>query len=235
MADYKFTTSGGEEIPIIINTRRGLRNITLRPKIDGVHRIEISKPWLATEASALRFVEQKRRWLEGIFARSPVKQKLKDGDSFDFLGRRVVISRMPSLRITRLEIRDDGTGVLFVGGDDKLFENRIRVFVKNELLKEIKKLVRQTPREFWPSRISLRDTTSRWGSCSSTGTISFSWRLAFAPFDVMRYVVMHELSHRKHMDHSPEFWAQVRELYGFGVERAKIWLAKNGASLHRYL
>jgi len=235
MANYKFTTSSGEEIPIIINTRRGLRNITLRPKIDGEHRIEISKPWLATEASALRFVEQKRRWLERIFERSPTKQKLKDGDIFEFLGRRILISNTPSLRITKLEPRDDGTWILFVGGEGRLLENRIRIFVKNELLKEIKKLIRQTPREFWPSRISLRDTTSRWGSCSSTGTISFSWRLAFAPFDVMRYVVMHELSHRKHMDHSPEFWNQVRELYGFGVERAKVWLSKNGASLHRYL
>ncbi|MBS7386515.1 MAG: M48 family metallopeptidase, partial [Alphaproteobacteria bacterium] len=52
--------------------------------------------------------------------------------------------------------------------------------------------------------------------------------------DVMRYVVMHELAHTKHMDHSSEFWATVRELYGFGVERAKRWLTQNGGTLHRY-
>ena len=50
----------------------------------------------------------------------------------------------------------------------------------------------------------------------------------------MRYVVMHELAHTKHMDHSPEFWATVRDLYGFGVERAKRWLSKNGQNLHKY-
>ena len=64
--------------------------------------------------------------------------------------------------------------------------------------------------------------------------MSFSWRLAFAPYDVMRYVVMHELAHVRHMNHSPEFWAYVRELYGFGVERAKRWLVQNGGQLHRY-
>lgn len=50
----------------------------------------------------------------------------------------------------------------------------------------------------------------------------------------MRYVVMHEIAHRRHMDHSPEFWAFVRELYGPGVERAKRWLAQHGAELHKY-
>jgi predicted metal-dependent hydrolase len=64
--------------------------------------------------------------------------------------------------------------------------------------------------------------------------MSLSWRLAFAPVDVMRYVVMHELAHRRHMDHSPAFWATVSELYGFGVERAKRWLNQHGGELHKY-
>lgn len=235
MANYEFITSGGEKIPVIINTKRGLRNITLRPKIEGVRRIEISKPWMATDTAALRFVEQKRRWIERIFVRAPTKKHLKSGDWFELLGMRVLLKYEPSVRGTEFEFQDNGTYILMVGGDEQLVENRVRTFIKNELLKQIKILIHQTPKDFWPARISLRDTTSRWGSCSTSGTISFSWRLAFAPFDVMRYVVMHELAHRKHMDHSPEFWAQVRALYGFGVERARIWLTKNGASLHKYL
>lgn len=116
-----------------------------------------------------------------------------------------------------------------------MFERRLRDVVRREFLTAVRDMVRTAPRELWPRRIAVRDTTSRWGSCSSSGTISFSWRLAFAPTDVMRYVVMHELAHRRHMDHSPEFWAYVRELYGFGVERAKRWLAAHGAELHQYL
>ena len=140
-----------------------------------------------------------------------------------------------SIRANKFVLNDDGNYTLYVGGDIRLLESRVRNFVKSELLKEIKILIRRTPREFWPRRICLRDTSSRCGSCSTTGTMSFSWRLAFAPYDVMRYVVMHELSHVKHMDHSPEFWVQVRELYGFGVERAKRWLNQNGATLHQIL
>ena len=235
MANYNFITSSGKEIPVIINTKRGLRNITLRPKVDEPHRIEISRPWLSTDSAALRFVEQKRRWLERIFANAPQKHHLTSGDALEIFGNRVKVVFCSTIRSNKIENQPDGTRILFVGGDERLLESRVRMFIKQELMHQIKDLIRQTPRDFWPKRICLRDTTSRWGSCSSTGTMSFSWRLAFAPFDVMRYVVMHELAHTKHMDHSAAFWATVRQLYGFGVERTKRWLAQNGGRLHEYL
>ena len=235
MSDFEFITSGGEKIPVVITVRRGLRNITLRPRAGDVRRIDISRPWLASNTMALRFIEQKRRWLEKFFANAPQKQHLSNGDWFDFLDIRVRTVYDASVRATQFVQNNDGTWTLFVGGDEQMFENRVRNFIKTELLKRIKELIHTKPREFWPRRICLRDTSSRWGSRSSTGTMSFSWRLAFAPFDVMRYVVMHEMAHVKHMDHSPEFWATVRELYGFGVERARRWLNTNGAKLHQVL
>jgi len=129
---------------------------------------------------------------------------------------------------------DTDKTLLCIGGGMDMFERRVRDFIKNELLNEIKQIIKTAPHEYWPRHITLRDTQSRWGSCSTTGNMSFSWRLAFAPYDVMRYVVMHELAHTKHMDHSPEFWTTVGKLYGFGVERAKRWLSKNGQTLHKY-
>ena len=110
----------------------------------------------------------------------------------------------------------------------------MRDFIRTQFLDAVKQMIRTAPRELWPRRIAIRDTSSRWGSCSTSGTMSFSWRLAFAPMDVMRYVVMHELAHVVHMDHSPEFWKTVGQLYGFGVERAKRWLNVHGAELHKY-
>lgn len=234
MSEYIFTCTNGIEIPVLIESRRGMRNITIRPKITGEHEIHISKPFLISESRALKFLESKRKWVENIFAKAPQKCTLCDGDEIEFLDRHVYLQHCPHAHSNELVMNDNGTWTLRVGGGADMFERRVRDVIKAELLKSIKEIIKSTPREFWPARIALRDTSSRWGSCSSTGTMSFSWRLAFAPVPVMRYVVMHELSHKKHMDHSPEFWHQVSELYGFGVERAKRWLSKEGASLHKY-
>ena len=234
MADESsFVLTNGEKVPVVIETRRGVRNVTLRPKTTPNKEIHISKPWMTSISFVLKFLESKRKWIENIFNSVPEKEKLYPGIVIDFLGRSVQIIHDEKMRSNKY--MDDERTVLCIGGGADMFERRVRDCIKTELLDEIKKIIKTTPHEYWPSRITLRDTTSRWGSCSSTGAISFSWRLAFAPYEVMRYVVMHELSHRKYMDHSPQFWANVTALYGFGVERAKRWLSKNGQNLHRYL
>ncbi|MBD5389465.1 M48 family metallopeptidase [bacterium] len=231
MSDYVFETSSGEQIPIVITTRRGLRNITLRPRTAPRREIHISKPWLTPTMTALRFVERKRAWIERIFDRAPQKAAVHDGVVIEFLGRRVTVRHDPARRGNAW---GDAGDTLWIGGAPDMFQHRLRDVIQAEFLSAVRDMIRTTPRDLWPRRIALRDTSSRWGSCSSTGTISFSWRLALAPWDVMRYVVMHELAHRRYMDHSPEFWAFVRELYGPGVERAKRWLHMHGGELHRY-
>lgn len=79
-------------------------------------------------------------------------------------------------------------------------------------------------------RVSIRDTRSRWGSCSSAGTLSFSWRLLLAPEHVLDYVVAHEVCHLLQRDHSPAFWALVRETDP-GAELARRWLRESGELL----
>ncbi len=231
MSDYVFTLSSGEEIPVVITGRRGVRNITLRPKNIPKREICISRPWLVSDAAAIRFLVSKQSWIECVFQKCPAKIAIKPGDEIEFLGRRVSLQHNPNVRLNKF---NDDKSVLEIGGSIDMFERRIRDVIKSEFLSVLKEMVRSAPSDFWPKRIAIRDTSTRWGSCSSSGTMSFSWRLAFAPLDVMRYVVMHELAHKKHMDHSQQFWATVRELYGFGVERAKRWLSQNGGQLHRY-
>ena len=234
MSEYEFVLSSGEKIPVVINTRRGLRNITLRPKTRPLREIHISKPWMTPTTAALRFLEQKRKWCERIFANAPIKEHLHPGDEIEFLGRRVLLVHDAARRANDFIENDDGTAKLIVGGDADMFERRVRDFIRAQFLIAVKQMVRGAPRELWPRRIAIRDTSTRWGSCSTSGTMSFSWRLAFAPTDVMRYVVMHELAHRVHMDHSPAFWQTVSQLYGFGVERARRWLNVHGGELHKY-
>jgi len=234
MSECEFVLSSGERIPIVVSSRRGLRNITLRPKTRPKRELHVSKPWLTPMSVVMRFVEQKRRWCERIFNNAPQKHHIISGEEIEFLGWHVHVVHDPSRRANEFIKNDSGVATLVVGGTSDMFERRIRDFIKSAFLTEVKQMIRTVPREFWPKRIAVRDTTSRWGSCSTSGTMSFSWRLAFAPRDVMRYVVMHELAHQKHMDHSPAFWQTVSDLYGFGVERAKRWLNVHGGELHKY-
>ena len=227
-----FTLSSGCSVPVIIETRRGTRNVTLRPKTTPNFEIHISKPWMTSNAFVLKFLESKRKWIENIFAKAPKKEILRPEDSIEFLGRIVKLKHDENMRSNKY--LNEYKTILCIGGGADMFERRVRDFIKSELLQEIKTIIKTTPKQYWPKHISLRDTSSRWGSCSSNGNISFSWRLAFAPYEVMRYVVMHELAHREHLNHSAEFWATVSKLYGFGVERAKRWLNNNGCNLHKY-
>jgi predicted metal-dependent hydrolase len=84
-----------------------------------------------------------------------------------------------------------------------------------------------------PARISIRDTTSRWGSCSTAKCLSFSWRLIMAPPSVLDYVVAHEVAHLKELNHEPRFWRLVDTLIPHS-EKSQAWLAENGVLLHRY-
>ncbi len=84
-----------------------------------------------------------------------------------------------------------------------------------------------------PKRISVRDQSTRWGSCSSTGTISYSWRLIFAPEFVLDYVAAHEVAHLREMNHGPRFWRLVRETMP-DMQKARAWLKQNGAELHKF-
>ena len=83
------------------------------------------------------------------------------------------------------------------------------------------------------NRITVKDTKSRWGSCSSNGNLSFSWRLIFAPDHVLNYVCAHEVAHLVEMNHSPKFWTNV-DLLISDWKKSRTWLKQNGNILHSY-
>ena len=107
----------------------------------------------------------------------------------------------------------------------------LKALARDRLLAASKRYATRLERSF--ARLTLRDTRSRWGSCSATGNLMYSWRLILAPPDVLDYVAAHEVAHLAHMDHSPAFWGTVEALCP-GYAEPRAWLRREGAGLHRY-
>ena len=124
---------------------------------------------------------------------------------------------------------------LCVAGERAHVARRVRDFLKREARCDLEAAVlHYTCALNLPTRaVGLRDTTSRWGSCSSEGSLNFSWRLILAPAYVLDYLAAHEVCHLVELNHSPRFWRLVKRLYP-PFEHAKTWLDVHGADLHRY-
>ncbi|MDR2268728.1 MAG: M48 family metallopeptidase [Rickettsiales bacterium] len=118
-----------------------------------------------------------------------------------------------------------------IGGAPEFLDRRVRDKIKKNFLIRAREIMHSMPATMRPKRVAVRDTRSRWGSCSASGTISLSWRLSFAPPEIMRYVIIHECCHLEQMNHSRAFWSLVAQYFGPDCKAAKKWLAKNGRSL----
>jgi predicted metal-dependent hydrolase len=134
------------------------------------------------------------------------------------------------------ETGGDGRRLLCVATHDATHvSRRITDFLKREAKRDLEAAVaRYTERlGVEVKRISIRDQVSRWGSCSTSGALSFSWRLVLAPRFVLDYLAAHEVAHLLEMNHSPRFWRLLGRICP-DMERAKAWLDARGTDLHRY-
>ena len=125
--------------------------------------------------------------------------------------------------------------LICVAGERPHVPRRVADFLKREAHRDIEAAVARHARSIGvkPKRIAVRDTVSRWGSCSATGGLSFSWRLILAPPFVLDYLAAHEVAHLVHLNHSPKFWSLLRRACP-ETNRAEAWLKAHGANLHRY-
>ena len=148
---------------------------------------------------------------------------------------------LPIQGVDRAIIAGTGRGLtlsddtLAVPGDPKTAPRRIQAFLKHMARDRLAQASDSYAGKLGLpySKLTLRDTRSRWGSCSSAGALMYSWRLILAPRDVLDYVAAHEVAHLKHMDHSADFWRVVQDLYG-DHKPQRTWLRTDGLALHRY-
>jgi len=146
-----------------------------------------------------------------------------------------VVLHRPDLRgRARLEHTDQGH-VLLVPGEAAHLTRRVSDFLKAEARRDFETAAAHYAARLGVTlgRISIKDTRSRWGSCSARGDLSFSWRLILAPPEVLDYLAAHEVAHLREMNHSANYWAILEELCP-ATARAETWLKAHGASLHRY-
>lgn len=200
-------------------------------KLRAASQIELILPKYANFERAYEFLLSKELWIRNQFLKlKPIKQELSE--TISILGEEYqLILNDPHIK-EPIKIVDKQLIISKVISPDKL-KLTIAIYLKKIFKKEAEKyaFLKANELQVKYSRITVKDTISRWGSCSSSGNISFSWRLILAPKNVMEYVIVHELCHLKEMNHSIRFWRLVESVFP-GYKVARIWLKSNGKTLH---
>ncbi|MDZ7709080.1 MAG: SprT family zinc-dependent metalloprotease [Roseovarius sp.] len=216
--------------PVALTLRRSARARRLSLRVSGLDsQVTLTVPHGVTEAEALGFAQSRSDWLRRTLDGQPGHVRIEPGAMLPIEGemRQVAPGAGRQVRLAG--------GLVHVPGADETLAPRLRAWLRararDRLAAASDHYAARLGRGY--SRLSLRDTRSRWGSCSAQGALSYSWRLILAPPGVLDYVAAHEVAHLAQMNHSPAFWAVVAGLLpDFDAPRA--WLKREGAMLHRY-
>lgn len=217
--------------PLAIRVSPRARRVGLR--IDAARRrVELVLPGDVPPEFGLRFLRDKRAWITARLDALPHPVPFAEGAVVPVLGVPHRIRRSFDPGAAPVAIAD---GEIRVRGEPDHAPRRVRnhlvALAHNELTVRARPLAERLGRKIM--RVSVRDTKSRWGSCSSSGNLSFCWRLIFAPEDVVHYVVAHEVAHLVEMNHGPRFWRIVDTLAP-GHAQQRRWLDRHRAELLAY-
>ncbi|GGH08465.1 metal-dependent hydrolase [Alsobacter metallidurans] len=225
----------GDVFRVAVRRVPAARRFTLRVSA-ATGGVVLSLPARADLHTAVDFASRHGGWIAARIARLPDEAPLVPGAIVPFRGLDHRIVHRPAARGTAwIEQGADGPPLLVVAGAAEHAHRRVLDFLKREAKKDLEAAValHATALGVKPGKITLRDTRSRWGSCSSTGRLNFSWRLIFAPPFVLDYLAAHEVSHLREMNHSARFWRIVHRLCQ-RTDDAEAWLKRHGAGLHRF-
>jgi len=217
---------GVPPVPVILRRSARARRISLRvSRLDG--RVTLTLPHGVAETEAMAFAHSKQDWIRGLLENRPSDAQIDVGSVIPVEGRdrQVVCGTSRAVRLT-----DDEIAVPAANAGRRV-QSFLKELARDRLAGASDHYAAMLGRSY--ARITLRDTRSRWGSCSSSGGLMYSWRLIMAPPEILTYVAAHEVAHLAQMNHSPAFWATVAQLYG-PYETSRGWLRTQGNSLHRY-
>lgn len=220
-------------VPLNIRKHARARRMIVRYQTKS-RSVELTLPRYVSVRQGLAFVERARGWIASQMAREIPILSLNDGAEISVMGRCVRLRYVGGRGVMQLQ-EENGVRALLIPGNTEFIERRVRDWLKKQVLAEITALAKVKSEMLGKphGRIRLRDTRSLWGSCTPKGDLTFSWRLVFAPYDVLEYLVAHEVAHLKHAHHRATFWQTVALLCP-NYETSRDWLREHGAQLHRY-
>ena len=219
---------GEPQIAVTFRYSSRARRMTLRVgRMDG--QVTLTLPRGVSVEEGLAFAEDRATWIRRHLSNQiqPVAVSLETHIPVLGTPRRVVAGTSRGVTLSADEIA--------VSGSPDRVGHRLQAYLKQLARTELAFASDAYAKELGCTfdKITLRDTRSRWGSCSSAGALMYSWRLIMAPAEVLSYVAAHEVAHLREMNHSRAFWDLVAQLYG-DPRDAKAWLRAHGHHLHRF-
>lgn len=219
----------GREIPLLVRRNRYARRIVLRIDVEA-GGVALTLPGRTALSEGLALAHERADWVIRCLDKLPARLSFADGVVVPLLGNDTTIRHAPDKRLGVAHVGDE----LIVSGGREHLARRVEDWLKREAKREI--ALRAPPMAARIGRtiagLTVRDTRSRWGSCTPDGKLSFCWRLILTPDWVLDYVVAHEVSHLAHLNHGPKFWATVKSL-GVVPDRARAWLDVHAERLQR--
>jgi len=221
----------GIGVPVSIRVSPRARRVGLRIDVAG-RKVELVLPRGVAASTGLRFLAAKRGWIAARLEALPQRVPFVEGAILPLLGVPHQVCREFDPAAPPVRIID---GEIWVRSDPLHLARRVRdhlvAVAEAEISPRAHRLAARIGREV--ARVSVRDTRSRWGSCSGQGNLSFSWRLIFAPEPVLEYVVAHEVAHLAEMNHGPRFWRLVESLTP-NTAAPRAWLKRHRNQLLGY-
>ena len=227
----EFATSSGV-MAVDLRRHPRARNYTLR--VAGPARAPVlTIPRRGSLHEARRFLDRHSAWLQRQIDKLPLATAIADGAGVPVRGVMHVIRHDPFRRGTVAVESEVGRPMLIVSGEAHYLKRRVIDFLKREAKRDLEWAVirHALACNVRAKAVRLRDQTSRWGSCSPSGHLSFSWRLVMAPPFVLDYLAAHEVAHLSELNHSERFW-RICEALAPQTMAARAWLSANGAALH---
>ena len=217
--------------PTAVLWRRSSRARRVSLRIDvRTASVVVTLPERAARAAGMRLLSDNSGWVRAKLAALPPTLAFVEGACVPVAGEPHLIRHKPGSRGGAWIVE----GEIHVAGEAEFLARRVGDLLRAEARRRLSVLVAEVAGRagLQPSRMAIRDTRSRWGSCSPDRVVMFNWRLVMAPPAVQHYVVAHEIAHLRHMDHSRAFWAVVRTLAP-DMAACEAWLKRSGAGLLR--